>query len=106
MIMHVQADTMMQKTGPGKVHTQFLFFNFFGFLIFWGTSSKQTATQQHIYQNFVYNLMPKILSPRCNLFLERPRLRAARRPGFERSNTSTTSDAESRVARYSCTTAG
>ena len=29
MIMHVQADTMMQNTGPGKVHTQFLFFKFF-----------------------------------------------------------------------------
>ena len=28
MIMHVQADTMMQNTGPGKLHTQFLFFNF------------------------------------------------------------------------------
>ena len=28
---------------------------FLGFLIFWDTPSKQTATQQHIYQNFVYS---------------------------------------------------
>jgi len=28
MIMHVQADTMMQNTGPGKVHTQFYFYFF------------------------------------------------------------------------------
>ena len=26
MIMHVQADTMMQNTGPGKVHPLFLLF--------------------------------------------------------------------------------
>ena len=48
MIMHVQADTMMQNTGPGKVHTQFLFFNFFWVFDFLGyiqqTNSNATAT--------------------------------------------------------------
>ena len=50
--MHVQADTMMQNTGPGKVHTQFYFLIFFGFLIFWvhpaNKQQRNSIYQQHI----------------------------------------------------------
>jgi len=67
MIMHVQADTMMQNTGPGKVHTQFNFLNFFGFffLIFWGYPQQTNSNAAAYIPELCIQLMPKTLSPRC-----------------------------------------
>ena len=63
MIMHVQADTMMQNTGPGKVHTQFYFLIFFGFLIFWVHPANKQQRNSIYHQNIVYILCQKYSHP-------------------------------------------